>query len=94
MKKLFSVLVMMLVGVVVYGQIAAPNPDDGNLLSYLAGVLEYVGNLIANYWAIVVPVLWMIVRLTPTEKDNDILAKVIKWINWAVPNKKKDGGTH
>lgn len=36
----------------------------------------------------------IIVRLTPTKKDNTILGIVKKIYSFLVPNRKKDGGRH
>lgn len=36
----------------------------------------------------------VIVRLTPTEKDNDIFNFVKKILDFILPNFKKGGGTH
>ena len=36
----------------------------------------------------------IIVRLTPTDKDTSILAKIVWVINKLIPNNKKRGGTH
>ncbi len=42
----------------------------------------------------VVAVFEVIVRLTPSEKDNTILAKIIWVLNKIIPNRKKNGNTH
>jgi len=39
-------------------------------------------------------VAWVIVRLTPTKKDNDILSIITKIIKVIIPNNKKGGGQH
>ena len=70
--------------------IQPPTPEEGDGISWLTNVLL----VIQDYWAALLPILWAVVRLTPTKKDNDILAMIIKWLDWAVPNKKKGGGTH
>ena len=43
-------------------------------------------------WSLVA-ILEVVVRLTPTEKDNSILNKVVWVLGKLVPNKKKDGKT-
>jgi len=42
----------------------------------------------------VVGIFEIIVRLTPSEKDNTILAKIIWVLNRLIPNRTKTGGTH
>ena len=42
----------------------------------------------------VVAVFEVIVRLTPSEKDNTILAKIIWVLNKIIPKRKKNGNTH
>ena len=42
----------------------------------------------------IVALFEVIVRLTPTEKDNTILAKIIWVLNKIIPNRKKKGNTH
>ena len=39
------------------------------------------------------PLLLFIARLTPTEKDNDILRIIQSWLDILIPNNKKGGGT-
>jgi hypothetical protein len=34
--------------------------------------------------------VWAIVRLTPSEKDDKILAFIIKLLNFFIPDRKKD----
>lgn len=43
-------------------------------------------------WSLVA-ILEVVVRLTPSEKDNSILNKVVWVLGKLVPNKKKDGKT-
>lgn len=43
-------------------------------------------------WSLVA-ILEVVVRLTPTEKDNSILNKLVWVLGKLVPNKKKDGKT-
>lgn len=42
----------------------------------------------------IVGLLEIIVRLTPTDKDNSILNKIIWVVNKLIPNKTKRGNTH
>ena len=52
--------------------------------------------LMANWPSILaglVPVVWAIVRLTPTEKDDKIWGFIVKVIE-AIPDMKKGGGKH
>ncbi len=44
-------------------------------------------------WSLIA-IIEVVVRLTPSEKDNSILTKVVWFLNKIVPNKKKDGNTH
>lgn len=71
-----------------------PDTGDGTGVEYLSYLIEMGWSYVEGYWAVIVPVLWMVVRLTPTKKDNDILRLVLTWIDWLVPNKKKGGGDH
>lgn len=50
-----------------------------------------------NYLVLIPAILGLlevIVRLTPTEKDNSVLEWIKKLLNIFIPNNKKDGGTH
>ena len=53
--------------------------------------------LIADNWGSLLLALLgfveLLVRLTPTEKDNSILNMIIKFLNVILPNLKKGGGT-
>lgn len=53
--------------------------------------------LIENWYVIlttiVVPIAWIIVRITPTKKDDVIMKIVSKIIN-LIPDRKKNGGKH
>ncbi len=42
----------------------------------------------------VIGLLEVVVRLTPTKKDNSILNIIIKILEAILPNKDKQGGTH
>jgi len=44
-------------------------------------------------WSLIA-IFEVIVRLTPSEKDNSILTKVVWLLNKIIPNNKKDGNTH
>lgn len=44
--------------------------------------------------AALIPLLEIIVRLTPTEKDNTILSRALGLLGKFFPNIKKGGGTH
>ena len=56
--------------------------------------MENMFNYIVDNWTTLSPIVigaaWFIVRLTPTEKDNDFL----KWLLELIPNFKKGGGKH
>lgn len=39
------------------------------------------------------PLLWLIARLTPSEKDNDLLRIIQSWLDAIIPNLKKGGGS-
>ena len=42
----------------------------------------------------IIAILWVIVKLTPTEKDDNILKWIEKILDWLVPARKKGGGFH
>lgn len=53
--------------------------------------------LIANWPQILaglIPVVWFIVRLTPTEKDDKVWAFIVKIIEFVTADNKKGGGRH
>lgn len=52
----------------------------------LSHIEEIIGGILAF--------AWVVVRLTPSKKDNDILSVIAKIINIFLPNRKKGGGTH
>ena len=41
-----------------------------------------------------VAVFEVVVRITPTDKDNTILGKILWLLNKIIPNNTKNGGTH
>lgn len=45
-------------------------------------------------FAVVLPLAWSIVRLTPTKKDDKILKTIVTIINVILPDRKKGGGVH
>lgn len=58
-----------------------------------------------NNWSLIVKIALLlygaakiITNLTPSDRDNQILAKIVetieKFIDLLIPNLKKDGGTH
>lgn len=52
--------------------------------------------LIENWYSLLmglIPVVWVIVRLTPSKKDDKIWGFIVKIIN-AIPDNKKGGGKH
>jgi hypothetical protein len=53
---------------------------------------------ILDNWAIILPAALafaeVIVRITPSEKDNSILNWIMKGVDWLIKNKKTGGGTH
>lgn len=57
-------------------------------------MIEFLKVNYAEIMSIVIPFLWLIVRLTPTNRDNDMLAKLIRILDIIFPNRKKGGGTH
>lgn len=54
-------------------------------------IIENQKELISALFALVA-FAEVIVRLTPTEKDNSILKKIVNILFFLFPNKKKDGG--
>lgn len=57
--------------------------------TFLDIIKENWGSLLLGLLAFVE----LLVRLTPTEKDNSILNMIIKFLNVLIPNLKKGGGT-
>ena len=58
---------------------------------------EIITFIVANYsWIIpmIVSIAWIIVRLTPTKKDDNILRIIVKIIDVIIPDNKKGGGKH
>ena len=55
-------------------------------------------NFIIENWVILLPAVLglaeVIVRLTPTTKDDSILEWIWKLVNLILPNNKKGGGKH
>lgn len=37
---------------------------------------------------------WLIVRLTPSSRDNDVFGKIVTLLSIVFPNRKKGGGVH
>lgn len=79
----------------------APNtgaavPDPPVAADEKPTVLEFLKNawawILANI-AILLLIAEAVVRLTPTEKDNNILRIVQSWLDKLLPNRKKGGGT-
>lgn len=54
-------------------------------------ILENQKELISALFALI-GVLEIVVRLTPSEKDNSILKKITNVLFFLFPNKKKGGG--
>ena len=57
-----------------------------------------VGSFMKDNWVTLLFALLgfveVVVRLTPTKKDDSILNFILKIINAIFPNRKKEGGTH
>jgi len=51
---------------------------------------EHAYELVSSFLAF----LWVVVRLTPSKNDNDIISLLMKVINVLIPNRKKGGGRH
>lgn len=53
---------------------------------------------IKNYWHPltegVIALTWVIVRLTPTNKDNNVFRIVVNILSVVFPNNRKGGGVH
>lgn len=41
-----------------------------------------------------IALIWVIVRLTPTEVDNRVFAFIVKLLTVLIPNNRKGGGVH
>lgn len=93
MKKL-SCFLMLLLPALMVAQIEVPNPGEGDALSYVENLLNWLGEFVSGWYALIIPLAWTVVRLTPTKRDNDILSQIVAWLNWLVPNNKKEGGEH
>ena len=65
--------------------------DKMNSVSNVDDILENLDWQVI-LWSLVA-ILEVVVRLTPSEKDNSILNKVVWVLGKLVPNKKKDGKT-
>lgn len=57
-------------------------------------VLDYIKKNWLWLLGVFIPVLEVIVRLTPTEKDNTILSRLLSLLGRFIPNLRKGGGTH
>lgn len=96
-----SLIVLFAVKVVAQDDFPVPTGDEGSFGAYLALVWNWiVSNPIASI-TIALGVLEIIVRWTPTEKDNNILRWIQAILDNIVPNRAKrykDGrkviGTH
>jgi len=85
MKKLLSILFLMLVFII--PTFAADEVASTSVVSFLSD--NYIAILFAFLAFVEV-----IVRLTPTKKDDSILSFIMNIINAIFPNKSSDGGTH
>tara|TARA_R110001606_G_scaffold153901_1_gene295388 strand:+ start:293 stop:517 length:225 start_codon:yes stop_codon:yes gene_type:complete len=70
------------------------------IISYLIKLItnKIIMDILENLdWQVIlwslVAILEVVVRLTPSEKDNSILNKVVWVLGKLVPNKKKNGKT-
>ena len=82
MKKLILMLLMCIVSAMVMAQ----GPETEQAKTFL--------EILTENWKVIglslIPVVEIIVKLTPTEKDNSVL----RWIFSIFPNIKKGGGVH
>jgi len=76
---------------------AATETADIEVLQEETGLVQSILSWIAKNWQVllsgVLPFLWLVARLTPTEKDNDLLRILQSWLDILIPNFKKSGGT-
>lgn len=62
------------------------------------GIMQYVKWIWENWEAIisallgVIAALDVLLRLTPTEKDNNVLRIIQSWLDRLIPNRRKEGG--
>lgn len=56
--------------------------------------MEFVMENLTEIVYAVLTVAWVVVRITPTKKDNDILTVIQKIVDYIIPNRKKGGGKH
>ena len=86
MKRFILMLIMALVGGMVMAQGAEVVQDQ----SFWEILKENIGTVI---WGLI-GFITVIVRLTPTKRDDEILNWIIKILNVIIPNRKEGGGTH
>lgn len=68
-------------------------PDDTTPVQEQSGALAFIlANLTTIVWALVA-LVEVIVRLTPTEKDNSILSFIVDLLSKIIPNRRTGGGT-
>ncbi len=88
MKRLITLLLMMCVAVVsAMAQVEGAAEASSSFIDILK---ENWGTVLTG----LLTFLSVIVRLTPTKKDDDILNWIIKILNAIVPNRKAGGGVH
>lgn len=92
MKKYFRialVFMVLMVALIVpaFAQEVVEPVGSMNLVDFLKeNWIALIGGLIA--------LAEVVVKLTPTEKDNSILKKIIDILFFFIPNLKSGGGTH
>lgn len=99
---LLTLLVVILSSCKANNPIFAQNISPSDSVTYMESatepgdVVQDGGNFILENWAVLLlgllSFLEVITRLTPTEKDNTILAKLQGLLNVFLPNLKKGGG--
>ena len=86
MKRFILMLIMALVGGMVMAQ-GAEVAQDSSFWNIIKDNIEVI------VWSLI-GFITVIVRLTPTKKDDDILNWIVKILNVIIPNRKAGGGTH
>ena len=92
-KTVFLVSLMVL-PFVLAAQFTAPDPEVGDAASYLDGILNVIGENWGGTILTVISGLYLVAQLTPTQKDNEVIRIVEKYVLWLLPDLKKGGGRH
>lgn len=70
----------------------APPPSGMNILQALQWVWQNIELIVAAISGVILA-LDLLLRVTPTEKDNNALRLIQSWLDRLVPNRRKGGGS-